>query len=109
MRLQALAAAERQAEVARAEAGRLAARERQMRGAYADIQSIMAALPPPTPRGGQREGTPPAPWCDMGQAVLRFAHRAASADDALHAGDMRAAVGLGRSMHSFGRGWADGL
>jgi len=40
-----------------------------MRAAYADIHSIMAALPPPTPRGGPREGTPPAPWCGRGLAA----------------------------------------
>ncbi len=64
---QALATSERQAE-------RLAAGERRarsalatMRAAYADIHSIMAALPPPTPRSGPREGTPPAPWCGRGQ------------------------------------------
>ena len=60
--LQALICAERRAEAAHEKAARLVARERQLRSAYKDIQSIMAALPPPTPRSAPREGTPPAPW-----------------------------------------------
>ena len=59
---QALERAERWAEAAQEQAARLVARERQHRSAYKDIQSIMAALPPPTPRSAPREGTPPAPW-----------------------------------------------
>lgn len=68
---QAVAAAQQQAEAARAEAARAKARERAMRGAYADIQGIMAALPPPTPRCGSRAATPPAPWCASAQARSR--------------------------------------
>ena len=60
--MQALDHAERRAEAAHERAARLVARERQLRSAYKDIQSIMAALPPPTPRSAKREGTPPAPW-----------------------------------------------
>ncbi|KAK9840656.1 hypothetical protein WJX81_007629 [Elliptochloris bilobata] len=84
---QALEAAERRAEAAREQAARLAARERQLRGAYKDIQSIMASLPPPTPRSTPREGAPPAPWHALTSPGSSAAAWESSAGEASSSGD----------------------